>query len=125
MVSVLMPCRNPGPYLDAAISSALTQPQLQQLIIADGGSAPEVLDSLQRWERQDARVEWFSGADTGPADALNKALRQANSAWIGWLNADDLYQPGCLERALNALLETLNGKDLWPRAARECRGPIS
>ena len=103
MVSVLMPCRNPGPYLDAAISSALAQPQLHQLIIADGGSTAEVQDCLRRWQRQDARVEWFSGADAGPADALNKALRLANSEWIGWLNADDLYQPGCLERALKAL----------------------
>ena len=42
--------------------------------------------------------EWQTGAD-----ALNQALRKANSEWIGWLNADDLYAPGCLNRALKAL----------------------
>ena len=103
MVSVLMPCRNPGPYLEEAIQSALSQPELKQLIVADGGSTPEVLDTLRRWQHQDPRLEWFSAPDDGPADALNQALSNANSEWIGWLNADDLYAPGCLRRALKAL----------------------
>ena len=103
MVSVLMPCRNPGPFLDEAIRSALEQPQLKQLLIADGGSTPDVLKTLQRWQQQDSRVQWLSEPDQGPADALNKALALATSDWIGWLNADDLYQPRCLERALSAL----------------------
>ena len=103
MVSVLMPCRNPGPYLEKAIQSALAQPDLKQLIVADGDSKPEVLDALRRWQHQDPRLEWFSAPDDGPADALNQALRRANSEWIGWLNADDLYTPGCLKRALKAL----------------------
>ncbi len=103
MVSVLMPCKNPGPFLDEAIRSALAQPQLKQLLIADGGSAPAVLNTLQSWQQNDSRVQWLSQPDQGPADALNKALALATSDWIGWLNADDLYQQGCLERALSEL----------------------
>ena len=52
MVSVLMPCRNPGPFLDEAIRSALAQPQLKQLLIADGGSTTDVLKTLQRWQKK-------------------------------------------------------------------------
>jgi len=41
--------------------------------------------------------------DQGPADALNKAFHQARGTLIGWLNADDLYSPGALGRAVDAL----------------------
>ena len=82
MVSVLMPCRNPGPFLDEAIQSALAQPQLKQLLIADGGSTPEVLKTLRRWQKDDSRVEWISEPDQGPADALNKALDELRQQLI-------------------------------------------
>ena len=63
MVSVLMPCRNPGPYLEEAIRSALSQPELKQLIVADGGSTHEVLSALRRWQDKDPRLEWFRASD--------------------------------------------------------------
>lgn len=103
-VSVLMPSLNPGPYLDEAIASALAQPELHELLIADGGSDSATLACLEAWARRDTRLRWWSQADRGPADALNEALARSNGDWIGWLNADDLYQPGALGRAL-ALLE--------------------
>ena len=103
-VSVLMPCLTPGPYLDAAIASALAQPELHELLIADGGSDGATLERLEAWAGLDSRVRWWSRADRGPADALNQALECATGDLIGWLNADDLYQPGALGRAV-ALLE--------------------
>ncbi|MDM7958665.1 MAG: glycosyltransferase [Synechococcus sp. WH 8007] len=103
-VSVLMPCLNPGAYLDEAIASALAQPELHELLIADGGSDGATLERLEAWAGLNRRVLWWSQADLGPADALNQAHKRATGDLIGWLNADDLYQPGALGRAL-ALLE--------------------
>ena len=42
------------------------------------------------------------GAVGGPADALNKALPAARGSLIGLLNADNLYPPGALDRAVAA-----------------------
>lgn len=53
----------------------LQQPQCLELLVADGGSS----------------------------DALNQAFRAARGTLIGWLNADDLYSPGDLARAVAAL----------------------
>ena len=36
--SVLMPCRNAGPYLHAAVQSVLAQKECLELLVADGGS---------------------------------------------------------------------------------------
>ena len=99
-----MPCLNPGVYLDEAIASVLAQPEVQELLIADGGSDTATVERLEVWGRLDTRVRWWSEPDRGPADALTKALTRASTDWIAWLNTDDLYQVGALARSL-ALFE--------------------
>lgn len=102
-VSVLMPCRNAGPFLIPAVRSVLTQPECLELLVADGGSTDGTLQVLDEMAAYDSRVRLVSRADDGPADALNKAFRVARGTFIGWLNSDDLYAPGALERAVAAL----------------------
>ena len=72
-ITVLMPCLNPGHYVDQAIASALEQPEVTQLVIADGGSDAETLKQIEQWRIRSSRIEWFSEPDNGPADAFNKA----------------------------------------------------
>jgi glycosyltransferase involved in cell wall biosynthesis len=98
-----MPCLNPGPFLDEALASCLAQPELLQLLVADGGSDEATLACLEAWGRRDPRLIWWTRADSGPADALNQALARAEASLIGWINADDRYEPGALERAVAAL----------------------
>lgn len=102
-VSVLMPCRNGLPYLNAAVQSVLVQPECLELLVADGGSRDGSIELLQSWAARDRRVRIVSRADKGPGNALNRAFRQARGTMIGWLNADDLYPPGSLARAVAAL----------------------
>ena len=104
-VSVLMPCRNAGSFLRAAVSSVLQQPECLELLVADGGSSDGSVEELERWAAKDSRVRIVSRCDRGPAHALNLAFKEARGTIIGWLNADDLYPPGALARAVFALLE--------------------
>ena len=98
-----MPCRNAGPYLQAAITSVLNQPECLELIVADGGSTDGSLEQLETIASNDPRLRIISRSDRGPADALNKAFRAARGTLIGWLNADDLMPMGALARAVAAL----------------------
>ncbi len=102
-VSVLMPCRNAGPFLDEAIDSALADPRVLELLIADGSSDDGSLERIEQRCRQERRVRLVSRADHGPADALNRAWPHARGTVIGWLNADDRYTPGSPSRAVAAL----------------------
>jgi hypothetical protein len=98
-----MPCRNAGRFLEEAIDSVLADPLVLELLIADGGSQDGSLERIERRCREDRRVRLVSRADSGPADALNRAWPQARGTVIGWLNADDRYTPGAPSRAVAAL----------------------
>ncbi|MHC1791168.1 glycosyltransferase family 2 protein [Solidesulfovibrio sp.] len=104
MVSVVMPSLNQAAFLDAAIGSVLDQSwQRLELIVADGGSTDGSLDILAARAAVDPRLRWRSEPDGGPAQALNRALARCRGTILGWLNSDDLYTAGAVERAVAAL----------------------
>lgn len=103
LVSIITPSFNSGDFLEEAIRSVISQdyPDLEHIIV-DGGSTDGTLEILDRY---DTPVRWTSEPDEGQADAINKGFRQAKGEIIGWLNADDTYQPGAIAAAV-AYLQT-------------------
>jgi glycosyltransferase involved in cell wall biosynthesis len=101
LVSIITPSFNSGDYLDQAIESVINQkyPNLEHLII-DGGSTDNTLDILRQHA---SHVTWVSEPDDGQADALNKGFQRAKGEVIGWLNADDSYQPNAIQQAVRYL----------------------
>jgi glycosyltransferase involved in cell wall biosynthesis len=115
LVSVVMPSLNQAEFIVSAVQSVLSQSYGHlELIVADGGSTDGTLALLQQQQGLDSRLRWMSEPDTGPADALNKALRRARGTIVGWLNSDDLYAEGAIDRAVQAL-----GNRLDPPPTRE------
>ena len=102
-VSVLMPCLDGGRFLREALESVLGEPEVLELLVADGGSRDGSLELLRRRAAEDPRLRLVSTSDHGPGDALNRALAQVRGTVIGWLNADDLYHRGAPGRAVQAL----------------------
>lgn len=104
LVSVIMPSLNQARFIGASIDSVLGQDYRQiELIVADGGSNDGTVQLLKQRAVEDSRLRWFSEPDTGPANALNKALARVRGTVVGWLNSDDVYTPGSLHRAVAAL----------------------
>lgn len=104
LVSVVMPSLNQLRFIDAAIDSVLGQNyQNLELIVADGGSDDGTVALLKARQAADSRLRWFSQKDDGPAEAINTALAQVRGTVVGWLNSDDLYAPGSMRRAVDAL----------------------
>lgn len=104
LVSVVMPSLNQARFIDTAIDSVLGQdyPNIE-LIVADGGSDDGTVDLLRKRKAADVRLRWFSGRDSGPAQAINAALVHVRGTFVGWLNSDDVYAPGAVLRAVGAL----------------------
>lgn len=103
LVSIVMPSFNQAQFIEEALDSLLTQSwQHFEVIVQDGGSTDGTQELLADRSAKDKRIRWASEPDNGPADAINKALDKARGTYIGWLNSDDCFTPGAVERAVNA-----------------------
>jgi glycosyltransferase involved in cell wall biosynthesis len=95
-VSIVTPTLNAERYIAECLSSVRAQhyASLEHLVV-DGGSTdrtPEIV--LQ------SGAAWLSRPGLRQAAAINAGLRIARGDLVAWLNADDLYMPGSLERVV-------------------------
>jgi glycosyltransferase involved in cell wall biosynthesis len=64
-------------------------------IVQDGGTGPE----LDEWARQrPGRFRCFQEKDAGMYDAINRGIRRAQGRFLAYLNCDEQYLPGTLEK---------------------------
>lgn len=100
LFSVAMPTRNQADFLELAVESVLGQGLADvELVVVDGASSdgtPSRLASLAL--RHPGRLRWSSAPDSGPANAVNRAVAQARGSILGWLNSDDVFCAEALRR---------------------------
>ena len=94
-ISIITPSFNQAGFIGRTIDSVQSQRGDFELehIVVDGGSKDDTVEVLKRYG---PALRWISEPDNGQADALNKGLAMATGEVIGWVNSDDLYEPGAL-----------------------------
>lgn len=119
-VSVLIPSRNPGEHIVAAIRSAKAQPETSEIIVADAGSTD---GSALLASELGATV--ITLGDIGQVAARNELARRASSEWVQWLDADDYLLPGKLAAQLAIIgdgdVAYCDVQMLYPDGQREAR----
>jgi len=60
-----------------------------EYIIIDGNSSDSTLDIINKYENKISC--WISEPDEGLYNAMNKAIKMANGAWIAYMNCGDTY----------------------------------
>jgi glycosyltransferase involved in cell wall biosynthesis len=100
-LSVITPCRNAEQFILGCIDNVAQQscPGAEHIIM-DGASTDDTVKLIQRRAAKMPHLRWVSEPDNGQSQAMNKALRIANGDIIGFLNADDVYQPDVLNRVI-------------------------
>jgi len=100
-VSVVIPVRNGVKYLGEAIESVLRQglPNIE-LIVVDNGSTD---GSRAVAESFGSPVRLIDEPERGAAHARNTGVRLAQGEYLAFLDADDVWAPGKLDRQLNEL----------------------
>ncbi|HEX6928802.1 MAG TPA: glycosyltransferase family 2 protein, partial [Gammaproteobacteria bacterium] len=107
-ISVVMPAYNLAAYIEASVNSALRQTWRDfELIVVDDGSSDETAAIVERLAADDSRIRLLrSDGNLGGAGARNLGLARARGRYVAFLDGDDLWHPGKLERQLDVLQDT-------------------
>ncbi len=101
LFSVVVPAYNCARWVDEAIQSVLDQDRDDfEIIVIDDGSTDDTPKILARLARH-ARV--IRQENAGVAAARNRGIEAARGQWIAFLDADDRFRPGHLDRLARAI----------------------
>ena len=106
LVSIVVPCYNPGAYLLDAIASARkqTHPDIEIILVDDGS---DQLVSRQILEQAGPKADlYLEQSNRGLPSARNAGFRAARGAYVVPLDQDDLIQPDYVAECLAALAST-------------------
>lgn len=141
-VSVIIPTHNNLQYLPNALYSVFDQGVLNiEVLIVDDGSTDGTAEWVQAYMARENRVRYLRTEKVGPAAARNYAAQQARGLYLAFLDADDIWLDGKLQRQLqfhlqnsvialsfdNYLHINTTGERLgtcfqfWPRFQQQCQ----
>jgi len=98
-ISVVMPAYNYARFLPEAIDSALAQnyPNLEIIVVDDGSTD----DTAQVVARYGSRVRYIHQPNAGLPAARNTGIHAATHPFVAFLDADDVWLPGMLDRVMD------------------------
>jgi glycosyltransferase involved in cell wall biosynthesis len=130
LLSVLLPARNAGPWVDAALASLLRQSVRDLEVVAvDDGSTDDTLERLERAAAAIPACACLRTEARGLPQALETARAHARGAFLARHDADDLSHRRRFELQLAHLAGAARGGRVrraraavspWARRARAC-----
>lgn len=107
--SIITPTFNAAGYIEECILNVVAQgPAVGEHIIVDGGSTDGTVEKVRAMMAAHPHLRFIPGPDQGQSDAMNKGTLAAREDAIGFLNADDFYEPNAVADGVREL-ETLAG----------------
>lgn len=124
LVSIITPSYNQAAFLEHTLQSVLRQEGVRlvtagdltidlkeqgsnlaeiylEYFVIDGESTDGSLSLIE--QISDRLAGWVSEKDRGQAEAINKGFRLARGEIVAWLNSDDLFLPGAVQKAVEVL----------------------
>ncbi len=106
LVSVIIPAYHCASTLREAVDSALAQEVPLEVIVIDDDMNYDSSQLLQPYQ-QDARVRYFRNEhNLGAAQSRNRGVSLARGRYVAFLDCDDRWQPGKLQKQLDLLQHT-------------------
>lgn len=109
-VSVITPCRNEAPHVDAFVASVLAQrlpPGVElEVVVADGASDDGTRERLAALAAADARLRWIDNPARITPVALNRAIAAAVGEVVVRMDVHTTYADDYVAECVRALRET-------------------
>ena len=96
LVSVIVPTLNRAGMLEKAVQSVFGQTfKDYELIVVDDGSRDRTGEVMERYS---GRLKYLARENGGVSSARNAGIGMANGELVAWLDDDDFFFPGKLEK---------------------------
>jgi len=106
-VSVIMPLYNSARFLPRAVESVLNQSFVDfELILVNDGSTDASPEICGKYASLDSRVTVLHQPNAGMSAARNRGLETAEGEYAAFIDSDDEYLPGLLEKNYALALES-------------------
>ena len=104
LVSVIIPAHNCSCYIVGAIESALSQNVPLEVIVIDDGSEDNIDEVMEQYKKEKRIIYLKNPRNLGVAATRNRGVEMARGKFVAFLDGDDSWRAGKLEKQL-ALLE--------------------
>lgn len=105
LLSVIMPAYNVAGYIGEALESVLAQTFTDYEIIIVNDGSPDTNELERVIEPFLDRIIYLKQENGGPSRARNTAIMKARGEYVGFLDADDMWNPNFLAEQLKVLRE--------------------
>lgn len=103
MVSVIIPGYNCASYISQAIDSARMQNVPMEIIVLNDCSPDNLDQVMERYQNVPEVVYVKNPGNLGAAQTRNRGVEMARGKYVAFLDADDYWAPGKLEKQLAAI----------------------
>jgi glycosyltransferase involved in cell wall biosynthesis len=111
-VTVVIPAYNMETYVERTLLSAMGQTYSPlDVLVIDDGSTDRTREIVERIATRHANVRIVSVANGGVAAARNLGIELADSLYVAFLDADDLWAPTKVERQVASLAVHGHGEE--------------
>lgn len=100
LVSIVITCYNYGNYIEACLSSAISQTyKNKEIIVIDDGSTDNTKEKVEPYIERDGII-YYRQDNRGQASAKNKGIELSKGDFIAFLDADDIWENKKIEKQI-------------------------
>ena len=99
-VSVIIPAYNVEKYIGETLDSVLTQTYSDfEVVVVDDGSQDQTASIIKQYQtKYPKKIRLIQKENGGPSKARNVGIKASTGEYIAFIDADDLWLPGKLEK---------------------------
>lgn len=105
LVSVIIPAYRCADTICSAVDSALAQNVPVEILVLNDGAPDDLDDVMKRYQNQSAVRYLHNPSNLGAAQSRNRGVQMARGKYIAFLDADDWWESGKLEKQLSLMAQ--------------------
>lgn len=102
LLTIVTPNFNGEKFIEETLLSVIEQKTKDvEYIVIDAKSTDRSMEIINKYKSKIDII--ISEPDNGQADAINKGMKLANGKFVAYLNSDDVYMPGTINKVINLI----------------------